>query len=63
MLTTILFYPSFALVEISLILSKILFRYDLDLVDEEFDFEKNCRMHVNWLKPVLNVRYLEKCDI
>ena len=43
----------------SLLLSKILYRYDPEIVNEELDWESNCHMHINWWKPVLNVRFLE----
>jgi len=47
----------------SLILSKLLYRYDLELVSTDLDWEVSCKMHVNWLKPALNVNFLERSDV
>lgn len=47
---------SFAYMEISSILAKLHFRYDMDLVDEGLDWEGESHMHVMWWKPELRVR-------
>lgn len=44
----------------SLELAKILFRYDMELVDKELDYEANCHMHFMWHKPELYIRFREK---
>ena len=48
--------PSFAYVEMSLLLAKIFFRYELELVNKNFDLERESHMHVMWWKPSLKVR-------
>ncbi|KAG8627960.1 hypothetical protein KVT40_003833 [Elsinoe batatas] len=48
---------NFAMVEANLILATILFEFDVELVDPEQEWESKCRMHVNWLKPDLPVRF------
>ena len=45
------------MMEINLIFAKMLWRYDLELVDEELDWEGSSHMHVMWWKPDLNVRF------
>lgn len=44
----------------SLELAKILFRYDMELVDTDLDYEADCRMHFMWWKPELYIRFSEK---
>jgi hypothetical protein len=43
--------------EINLVLSKLHYEYDLELVDEKLDWLGQSRMHVMWWKPALNVRF------
>ncbi|PVI03632.1 cytochrome P450 [Periconia macrospinosa] len=47
---------NFAYVEMNLILAKMLWQFDLDLVDKDFDLEEQSRMHVMWWKPGMYVR-------
>ncbi|KAI4198068.1 MAG: hypothetical protein LQ350_005509 [Teloschistes chrysophthalmus] len=49
---------SFAELEISLILAKILHRYDLEMVNKDLDWEGQSHVHVMWWKPELRVRFL-----
>ncbi len=58
-LTGFLSIYSFALVEISLILAKLHWTYDLELLDKDLDWEGQSHMHVMWWKPALNVRLLK----
>ena len=51
---------SFAYAQMSLELAKILFRYDMELVNTDLDYEADCRMHFMWWKPDLYVRFSER---
>lgn len=44
--------------EMSLILAKMLWRYDLELVNEELDWLGESKVHVMWWKPELMVRFM-----
>lgn len=46
----------------SLVLSKLFFSYDLELVDKELDLEAKSKMYVMWWKPPVNVRCTERKD-
>ncbi|KAH7141623.1 cytochrome P450 [Dactylonectria macrodidyma] len=48
---------NFAYMEINLILAKLHYEFDLELLDEELDWLEQSRMHVMWWKPALNVRF------
>ncbi|KAK4693411.1 hypothetical protein P7C71_g3982, partial [Lecanoromycetidae sp. Uapishka_2] len=52
--------PDFAYVEINLILAKMHYKYDLELVDPELDWEGQSTVHVMWSKPELLVRIKPK---
>ena len=52
------YFASFASVEISLILAKMHFTCDLELVDQYLDWEGQSFLYVNWWKPDLFVRFL-----
>ncbi len=45
--------------EMSLILTKLLFTYDMDLLDKGLDWEGQSHVHVQWWKPELKVRFTE----
>ena len=47
---------SFALVEINLILAKLHFKYDLELMDPRLDWEGQSSLHFMWSKPSLLVK-------
>lgn len=51
---------SFAYAQMSLELAKMLYRYDMELVDPALDYEADCRMHFMWWKPDLYIRFLER---
>lgn len=53
---------SFAYVEMSLILAKLIFTYDMELLDEDLDWEGQSHMHVQWWKPDLQVRFTPRKD-
>ena len=44
----------------SLILAKLLFTYDMELVDRNLDFEGHSHVHVQWWKPELRMRFKER---
>jgi hypothetical protein len=48
---------SFAYFEMSLILAKMHFQCDLELVDPTFDWLKDSCLHVMWWKPALYIRF------
>ena len=54
---------SFAYVEISLIMAKLHYRFDLELVNKSLDWEGSSRMHVMWWKPDLWVRFMQKAGV
>ena len=43
--------------EINLILCKMLWRYDLELVNKDVDWLGESHVHVMWWKPKLMVRF------
>jgi hypothetical protein len=43
----------------SLELAKIVFAYDMELVDPHLDYEAKCHMHFMWWKPELFIRFVE----
>lgn len=47
---------SFAYMEMSLILAKMLYTYDMALIEPDVDWVAGCRVHVQWWKPKLRVR-------
>ncbi|KAI9787993.1 MAG: hypothetical protein M1816_007297 [Peltula sp. TS41687] len=51
---------NFAWVEMNLILAKMHFAYDMELVDKTLDYEGQCRLHMMWQKPDLYVRFLKR---
>lgn len=50
------FWDSFALMQMSLVMAKLHWTYDLELVNK-VDWEGQSRMHVMWWKPALNIRF------
>jgi hypothetical protein len=51
---------SFAYAEMNLILAKMLWRWDLELVNKDLDWEGQGRMHVMWWKPSMYIRILPR---
>jgi len=43
--------------EINLILARLSWTYDLELVDKDFGWESRSSLHVMWLKPGLELRF------
>jgi hypothetical protein len=48
---------SLALLELRLILSKILFRFDMKLMDDDLDWVKANKNYVFWEKPALPIQF------
>lgn len=51
------FESSFAMMEANMLLCRLLFEFDMELVNPSQEWESQCHMHVNWLKPDLPVRF------
>jgi cytochrome P450 len=51
------------MMEMNLILAKLFWRYDLELVNKDLDWEGQSHMHVMWWKPELKVRFHERKGI
>ena len=51
---------SFALVQVSLLLAKMHFRFDMDMLDKELDWEAKNHIHVMWWKPPLYIRMMKR---
>ncbi len=51
---------SFAYAEMSLLLAKLHFKYSLELVNQDLDWEKQSHLHVMWWKPDMFVRVLPR---
>ena len=49
-------FLSFAYMEMSTILAKMHFTYELELVDKRLDWEEQSHMHIMWWKPELKVQ-------
>ncbi|KAF6824735.1 benzoate 4-monooxygenase cytochrome p450 [Colletotrichum plurivorum] len=48
---------NFAWMEMNLVLAKMFWSYDMELVDKDFDFLKESTVHVLWRKPGLYIRW------
>jgi hypothetical protein len=46
--------------EINLILAKMLWKYNLELLNPDLDWEGKSHVHVMWWKPEVKVRFLER---
>ncbi|KEY73212.1 hypothetical protein S7711_04176 [Stachybotrys chartarum IBT 7711] len=51
---------TFAYAQMSLELAKIVWKYDMELVDQGLDFEAESRMFFQWRKAALNVRFMDR---
>ncbi len=58
--TLTLRYNSLAWMELNLVLSKLLFVYDLELLDEKLDWHRDSRMATLWQKPELRVKVIPR---
>jgi len=41
----------------SLELAKLVYAYDMELVNQELDYANDCRMYFMWYKPEMRVRF------
>lgn len=46
--------------ELNLILAKMIWKYNLELVNSDLDWEGQSHLHVMWWKPKLMVRFQER---
>lgn len=51
---------SFAYMQLSLVLTKMLWKFDLELLDKDLDWEGRSKMHLMWWKPSAYVRFIER---
>ncbi|PKY00096.1 cytochrome P450 [Aspergillus campestris IBT 28561] len=51
---------NFAYMELNLILAKMIWKYNLELVNKDLDWEGQSHMHVMWWKPKLMVRFTKR---
>jgi len=51
---------NFAYMEMNLILAKMHFMYDLEMVNPTMEWEPSSHMHVMWWKPALQVKFHER---
>jgi hypothetical protein len=45
----------------NLIMAKMIFKYDFEMVDEGLDWHGDSRMGTEWIKPVFRVRVKSRC--
>ena len=53
---------SLAWMEMGTILSKLLFTYDLELLNQDLDWHRDSRMATLWQKPELRVRVIPRVE-
>ena len=53
---------SFSLMEINLIVAKIFWKYDLELVNKDFNWPRDGRVHLGWWWPKLYLRFHPRAD-
>jgi cytochrome P450 len=51
-----------AYLEIRVILAKMVWQYDFELLSKDLDWERDSMMHVLWQKPAMNMRFLPRAD-
>jgi len=51
---------SLAYLELRCIVAKVMYAYDLELVDKEFDWEKKSKAWTLWWKPALDVKIMKR---
>lgn len=44
----------------SLILAKLNYKYDLEMVNKDLDWERESHVHVMWWKPELRVKFVAR---
>ena len=48
------------MMEINQILAKMFWKYNLELVDKDLDWEGKSQIHVMWWKPDLKIRFYDR---
>lgn len=56
-MTIELTWQSFAYMEMNLLMAKMFWTYDLELVNKDIDWLKESKVHVLWWKPKLCIRF------
>ena len=51
---------SLAMLEMNIILSKLLYVYDLELMSKELNFEAESRSYLSWVKPAMRIRFIRR---
>ncbi|KAB8075103.1 cytochrome P450 [Aspergillus leporis] len=54
---------NFAIMELNLVMTKMLWTYDMELVNTELDWFRDAKLHGMWWKPKLMVRFHERSDL
>ena len=54
---------SFALMEMNLLMAKIFWTYDLELVNKDVNWLQEGKVHILWWKPKLFVRFHKRPDL
>lgn len=54
---------SFSLMEINLIIAKMFWKYDLELINKDFDWVRDGRVHAGWWWPKLLIRFHPRKDV
>jgi hypothetical protein len=49
--------------ELNLVMTKMLWTYDMELVNTELDWFRDAKLHGMWWKPKLMVRFHERSDL
>jgi hypothetical protein len=52
--------PSLAWAEMSLLLAKIIFLYDMELASKDLVWERDAKNYMLWAKPALRVRFVRR---
>jgi cytochrome P450 len=51
---------SLAMLEMKIILSKLLYVYDLELMSKELDLEAESRAYITWMRPAMKIRFIRR---
>ena len=54
---------SLAWIELSTIIAKLYFTYDLELVNKDLDWQRDARMKTLWKKPELRVKVIPRIKL
>ena len=51
---------SLAMLEMNIILSKLFYVYDLELISKEFNLEAESRAYTAWVRPAMRIRFIRR---